>query len=359
MGLGEHGATVARRRAVVVTLVAALAVGGCERAKPAAGSPGVSAPAQEIRRSISTGEVGADGAPMLEVTIVLERDRMTTADRLPVRVRMSGSAGARREWAAPRETLGEWQVAETATREVVGEGGASVVEHLLVLEPFLDGVKTIPSMTFRYGSISGGAWRTLVTEPIEVTVSSVLGEGEDDAALAEAKPPAPVVLEVGAGRWVLSAAAGAGVLGYAGAFAAAYVRSRRRGRPADPVRSALERLASLEGRLRGNPSGGSADPAEAAELASIVRAYVSALCGRDVRGLLADELETAVRGRAQGGVETAPFVEVIKELDHGRFGPTKLNVQRLAARASEVSGLIQRTGAAARAAGGTGSGVAA
>ncbi|MFN7020560.1 MAG: hypothetical protein ACK4WH_04425 [Phycisphaerales bacterium] len=358
-GLGERGVTAARRCAAALSLVAALTVGGCGRDKPAAGPPGVSEPAQEIRRSNSTGEVGPDGAPMLEVTIVLERDRITTADRLPLRVRISGSAGARREWAAPRETLGEWQVAETARREVVGEGGASVVEHLLVLEPFLDGAKTIPPMTFRYSPLAGGAWRTLVTEPIEVTVGSVLGEGEERESLAGAKPPAAVVVEDGFNRWALGAAAGAGVLGYAGAFVAAHARARRRGREADPVRIALQRLAALEGRLRGDTSGGSADPADAAELASIVRAYLSALCGRDLRGLLADELAQAVRGRARGGADAAPFVEVVKALDAGRFGPARLGVRTLEARVAEVAGLVQQSSAAARASGGAGSGVAA
>ncbi len=203
-------------------------------------------------------EIVKDGAI---VRIGVDRTELTPADRLTVRIeRVSppGFAPAAGEQ-GPRtgDELGSFTIADVRReRPTLDEMGrrVDVVEYILL--PFLPGEEAIPPMEWTFAPIAdhemaklANALATLVvtTEPIEITVHSLLNGGE--AALAEQKG----VVGVARGPlwpWIAGGATGLAILAASTALFVGYTVRRRRGqRPETPAHvEALRAMQDLESR---------------------------------------------------------------------------------------------------------------
>lgn len=298
----------------------------------------------KVERHYSTSGGSADGTPALTVTLSLESDRLRTADRANLLVVVAAAPGVRTEWTPPTEMLGEWQVAHSATRERTSPDGGHTAEHLIELEPFLDGDKAIPAMSFRYATGPSGPWRVLSTDPIPVRVTAVVADGDAGAALGPSKPPIAILLGASWQRWLIGGLALATALAYPAAFLSARLRARRRRAAIDPIADALATLDALERDLRPRCEAAlPADPATHSRLAAAARLYLSAACGRDTRGLLADELAPFIRAHATAAGDSEPVIAVLRDLDTRRFGPSSADAREALAQTTTVRRFIDQT----------------
>lgn len=113
------------------------------------------------------------------VTLRVESDResLRTVDRTQVRVRVMLEGGATLSELTFETADSDWTVIDDRAEPVRSLGdGRALHARTLTLEPFLDGEYTIPSVSASWtqGEVSGVA----VSEPLVVTVSSVLDEGD-------------------------------------------------------------------------------------------------------------------------------------------------------------------------------------
>lgn len=150
----------------------------------------------------------ADGSVVLRVYI--NRDELSTVEQLRVVTELSRKAGSNAQlestdWDAAGWTL----VAQTHKPETL-DSGFLVSTQTTVVEPFLDGAYSIPSVV-----ASAGDWK-IATDPISITVSSVLDEADPGEIIVttELLPPSeprerswtPIVL-IGVGVGLMFAGA--------------------------------------------------------------------------------------------------------------------------------------------------------
>lgn len=327
-GLSTGGGVprVARLTIAAASVTLALVTSGCDWAGERADAAAHAKPA--VQRSWSVGRAAGTSNPQVGITITLDRDRITTADRLHAVIRITTAAGTTAEWAPPETELGGFTIAAHARAERTQSDGASIVEHDLMLEPFLDGEKAIPPITVRYDA-PGQPAMTLTTEPIQVRVDSVLAT--DDAS-AELAPPKPLQALNPARRdrsWVTLVMAALLVGAYPAAFIAARIHARRRGvgnrRSEDPVASVLSEVSEIEGLLRDSRASAAAPPSECStRLAVAYREYLSHLLATDVRGRLAGDIAPQL---VEAGLEhdaAERTLSTLNTLDQVRFSGTPL-----------------------------------
>ncbi len=232
--MSSAGSTLRSATLVAVGACAiALALLGCGRQESAADAHNGPHQVVEDQRAIRA-EVSLDSA------------ELTTAQRLTLTIDTSVRDGFDVRAADVQAALPEnWQIAEDRTQPLGVEGGWRRDRRTVVVEPFLDGKFSIGPLELTAAPRSDGEAIAVRTDPMEVTVHSVLKSG-DDAALAEVKsvvePPAP-------DRTWLWAGIGAGALALASLGLWLALRKRAPVIP-EPVRRpahevALERLDAL------------------------------------------------------------------------------------------------------------------
>ncbi len=319
------------RRALSVVLCAvSLAVCSCERT-PIASRPAI-APAAE-----QTYTLGSDAAhPEVSVRLSADRSQMTVADRLTLKLTIASTDGVSVSWTPsppepPTGKLGDFTVAASADRSLPAPVGRSVNERTLVLEPFLDGAKTIPAITLDVRSADAGTpTRTITTQPIEVTVAPVIPPDQvERAKLAPPHAPLQPTLPSHHGNPLIAALAVAGVLAWLGAFALARFVAPRRAAAISPLAETRARLADLRRRLaaaQAEPfaSGAPTTPAIAADLAATLRMYLNQHLHVDAQGATAIELRPRLEhAGAIPGSLAASTAETIEALERYAFAPTQ------------------------------------
>jgi hypothetical protein len=244
------------------------------------------APTPAVERTVRQGPAS--------VTLSLDRTNMTAAERLTLRLLVTSPAGAAMDW--PPITVGEKLGGFTVvTRRdpppALGDGGATTTGVEVVLEPFLPGQYQIPA--FIFGFRSPGAERTTIsTEPVAVTVRSLLGDTTEGLSPGPIRgivdPPAPG----GWGPWPIVGAV-AGMAGLCTVATMAARRFRARSAPSDPIDTALQELAGLRRDLEGRTGA----PASVFDLtAALLRRSLTAVCDERAAGMTTEEILAAAPG---------------------------------------------------------------
>ena len=145
----------------------------------------------------------------MELTVKVNRDQITAA----------GSVELTLEAVAPEDLnvglpelsgkLGKFTVLGSSESAPLLVGGNRLLRRRVYeLEPFLPGEYEIPALTVEFGEDS-----RIETEPVEVTVTSVLPEGAENPDIKDIRPPVPYP---GLNPWIYvliaAVAAGAGFL---------------------------------------------------------------------------------------------------------------------------------------------------
>jgi hypothetical protein len=280
------------------------------------------------------------------VRLVLEADRQELAIDGRVRVTMQLEVAPGRVAALPDlpDHLGRFSVAAQSPAESGSEGGALVLRRHYDLEPESVGALTVPPFVIAVRNRQGSdeAVQEIRTNPVPVTVTSVVPDGVDYTQPKDIAPPMslpppawPVAL------WALLAALAAVV-------AAAAVWWRRRGRravPAQPQPAHLLALAELD-RLQ-QAGLGDAERFEAfyVRLSAILRRYLGWRFG--LRALM-QTTEEFVAGLSGAERPLAPYRSLLGTLLAGfdlvkfaRHRPQRSDMEEALRRVREF---IERTG---------------
>ena len=196
------------------------------------------AAAQEVSRGL----VRTASAGGVHLTVAIERSALMIDDRLRLSMRVEAPPGTVVEFPDLTDRLGTFTVIGEETGEPrTGPSGSNTWERIYLLQPEGVGEVTLPSLAISYRSNAQAAAERLSTEPLAVTVASVLPEGADlfkpkGIAPPVSLPPSPSWTGVWLSAAVLLAVLAAGFLGW---------RSRRRARQ-QPVRSRAAHLVALD-----------------------------------------------------------------------------------------------------------------
>lgn len=208
----------------------------------ALGVPGCGQHAPRAPAERATQSLGAGGP--FQATLTISPTAITTAQRISARVEARLGPGAELADFDAATALPEgFEIVNQSSDRRAIEGGGSVVIREWTIEPFLAGEYEIGSLVIAVkGRPESEALRS---EPVKITVASVLKEGESE--LAEAKPVVDPPFEVPAWAWWAAGGAALGIAGLAWLIAA---RRRRAAMGPEPVyvpahTLALQRLAAL------------------------------------------------------------------------------------------------------------------
>jgi hypothetical protein len=359
---GRTTTTTSRLRAVRTVLAMGLIpmgmalVAGCGRSDAAAAP---AAPAAALERRFAT----PDGRA--EVVMKVDRTDMTVADRVELVLRTTAQQPVQVMWPAVGEKLGDFTVASRiedspAAVERLPSGTAMTTEmRVYRLEPFLAGKHTIPALEFAVvgggsaslrregegekkekdgGAASDGTVATLVSDPIEIEVRSLLGSDEK-AELAPARGPLALPDGPGWSGWVV-----AGIVTLViGAAAWAVVVMRHRRQPAAEAASPLEQVRARLRQLYQTDLATSADIRAAyTELAELLRRFASSAYGLPAADRTTEELLIAL--------ETVPLAphrqirELLTHMDEVRFAGADVAVQQARDTLDAASEIIAATG---------------
>lgn len=182
-------------------------------------------PAPALSRTYTS---GSSESPDLRVTMQLDRLEMSPADRATLTIRVFAGAGLMLDTPSKADRLGDFTVAAFDSTDSSQSEALGGTERTLiyVLEPFLAGTKRIEPLKFSARAQGAKQPRGEITsEPITVLVRSLIAEQPPDRVLA--KDPVSIAESDQARSIALVAIAVLGAGGYAGAFMAARLASRR------------------------------------------------------------------------------------------------------------------------------------
>lgn len=322
---------------IAAAAIVLLAAAGCDRPSAAGSSGDAPVPLRQVA------SLGDPAHPDARITIAADRSALSVADRLVLTVRIESRTGFRVEWASPLPQpptgqLGDFTVA--AHTRSTPSATPGVTEDLFVLEPFLDGPKSIPALTFRVVSTwpssagdSGTTTRPLSTEPITINVAALLTP--EEAAKAELSAPLPPVEARLPGRPaqppIATLIGGAALVFGLGVFA--WRVARRRPAAVDPARAAVSALADVRATLEAaaaDPFGPAAARvgSAASQIGSIVRAFLER--GLSIAAIGATTPELRARLAASLPEESSrPLEQMLTDLEREAFSPGQPRVALL------------------------------
>jgi len=227
-GRGGHWlGTITRTALLALSLVAV-----------AAGPAGAAAQTAAVEGPAARQEHSIEG-----VRLVLEVDRQELAIDGRVRVIMQLEVAPGRVAALPDlpDRLGRFAVAAQSPAESTSEGGGLVLRRHYDLEPESVGALTVPPFVIGVRDRQGGddAVQEIRTDPVPITVTSVVPDGVDYTEPKDIAPP----MSLPRPAWPIALWALLG--GVAVAIAAAVLWWRRRGRRAVEVRPQPAHLLAL------------------------------------------------------------------------------------------------------------------
>lgn len=328
--------TTPQRRTLATPIVCAVIAGAALLHFPTPAHARTEAPAG-LEKMVSAGDA-AKGS-LLKVRTTTDHTRMTVADRLMVTFDVQAAPGSSITLPQIGETLGDFTVA--SSEAIPAANGSAERQLRLVLEPFLNGSKAIPALTFK--ATRDGQTTSVMTEPLTIPVSDVLTlEKDQTPPIAPAKPPVDFDEPVRA-RWpviLIGSLAGAG---YVGAFGLAMLNARRRRANTDPVAAFGLTLRDSDQRCE---VGASAAAVQSAlfGVASGLRRYLSLHVGIPAIGASAPELTDRVR-RAEhlSNADRAAIERLIVELESARFAPGEATPDRARTLISQTREVLAAT----------------
>lgn len=228
---------------LVVLLLTALGAAGCDKTSPTAERS--EAPQQPVEQVVTRGP--------LEMRVSVDRDHITIADKLQLTIEVQAEDGIDVEMPQFAEKLDEFTIRDYRSWAAVPRDGRRLWKQQYDIDIYLSGEYHIPAMTARFTDRRDSAAvieGEISTEPITITVSSLL-EGEfDPATYRDIKGP----VELPAPRsWAWAWWLGGTVAGLVALVLCWLLLKRRRTRfdiePVIPAHEwALERLRQLRAK---------------------------------------------------------------------------------------------------------------
>jgi len=140
----------------------------------------------------------------------ISRKKITAADSIKLVLEATAKEGVKIEFPAPTGKLGKFTVAGCDTSAPVLTGDNRILlRKSCTLEPFLPGDYQIPSLKVRFGEAT-----EIATEPVGITVESVLSKDVRQTDIKEVVPPVDLPTPWWVYLLVAVVAAGAAVAGY-------------------------------------------------------------------------------------------------------------------------------------------------
>ncbi len=223
MSAAAHAPTARSVASARIAWLIMIALVGCDRAPEAAPAP----PSPVVQEK---------SASSIRVVLSLDQASINTAQIARLTLRVSAAPGFRiREPEIPRTLPGGLTIREERVEgPSIGADGWSVTQRRLAIEPFLPGEAEFPALVFEVEPASkpdglNAGTASLATDPVAITITSVLTPGREAEGLAPIKdvaepPPSPARL-----WWI---AGGAAAIVAAIALVTWLIR-RRRFAPAD------------------------------------------------------------------------------------------------------------------------------
>ncbi len=176
----------------------------------------------------------------LTVTLRVDRNTITTTDRLTLTIDTTLQPGATVTPPTIPEKLGEWTITDRHDSGARRTPDGSLHNQLhLTLEPFLAGAYEIPPLEFTYKTdATANDIGKLTTQALPITVTSVLDEEPKKLAVSPPRPPLSLPLH-STTLWLASAVAAATLFAVAGGVIA---YRRLRPRTAPPAEWQIARL---------------------------------------------------------------------------------------------------------------------
>jgi hypothetical protein len=301
----------------------ALLVAGCDRppSRPAQ-LTAAPAPPAAIQRTLRTNS----GEASLAVAMSIDRAELTVADRVLVTLTCSTRAGAALSLPSFDQRLGDFTLVSSENSEQANAAGGRDTITRLVLEPFLFGDKTIPSIAVE--ATDAGRTLSLKTEPVTLRVSPVAADDANDKTpLDPAKSPVALLVSPRRDYTLVGALAGGVLILTVGTIVSlSIVSARRARRAADPAVRVKLALNAVRARL-----GASCTHAEAAEVAEeLFRAVAGYLC--DAWTLPADTRPLAQCAPLIASLDAmhldarAELARLLADLERTRFAPDAASV---------------------------------
>jgi len=292
--------------ALALALAGAL-LSGCEETPRAEGT---SKQAAAHEQTVESGPV--------ELSVRAAPTELTVADRVRLSLTIEYDEATEIEWPDAAEALGEELAlaAEEQSPPTITDEGRTRVRRAYVLEPDLPGETTIGA--FEIAWRAGGGEGTVRTEPVPITIRSLLQE-DDEAEVAPrkgvAEPPPPIE------RWLAIGAAALLALVVLTALIVMLIRRALRRRrdtpPLSPHEAALLALQRLEEQ---NLLGAGRQEEFVERLADILRRYVEGRFGLDAPHRTTEEfLRDARRSPVMPADDAGQIARFLRQCDLVKF----------------------------------------
>jgi hypothetical protein len=233
------------------------------------------------------------GAAGLALRAAADKQQITIGDRLVLTLTCTVPAGGRISEPAKTPELGPWTVKDIRTEHP----DSTTTRIIYTLTTFTTGQVTIPPIAVTYTDAAAAENRTL-SEPLSITVASVLPAAGAMDDIRDIKPPLPLPVP----PWVYLTW-GAAIAAACAGFWIWYRRYRQRqdaGLPVPAVPAVPPYQAAMDALARLRASGLIAD-GKIKEfyiaLSDIIRDYLAAVYGIELRDKTSAELYAALKGR--------------------------------------------------------------
>ena len=182
-------------------------------------------PAAEIETQVFDIEKSYSRGP-LELTLLVTRDTITIAEELELVLEVNFAFGYEVTIPAIGQALSDFSITDyTVSPTQQRENDRLELRRTYVLEPFLSGEYTIPALTIVYQKDDEEQTHELVTEPMTITVTSLLPEQMEELTIRDIV--GPVHLSTPPRTWLWITIAVASVLGAGSVLMFFLLRKRR------------------------------------------------------------------------------------------------------------------------------------
>jgi len=284
---------------------------------------------------------------LLQFDVIVEEGYGVRFPDFPEPDTVAGEAGETPDPAAPQPfTLLRYHDAPPALLD----GGRVQRRRTYELEPFLDGAYAVPPMKLRYGKTeeSEDTWLRLETEPLAITVVSVLPPGAEPA-LKDIAGPVAVMDPAPWGRYAFGLLLAAALLG--AAYYYAFIRKTPVPPPPPPVPPHQRALEALEAIRRDKLVERGLYKEYYIRVSDVLRHYMEGQFGLHAPERTTEEfLQELQRGALLGLQEQLLLKEFLRHCDLVKFAKSEPTPEEIRNTFDTCTQFVRDTAAAQRAA---------
>jgi hypothetical protein len=148
----------------------------------------------------------------IQVTLSTDKSQMTTAERISLSLTAFSDENTSIQWPSVEQFLGQFKIFDySTTQPELDDKNRKKIVRTYVLEPFLAGEYTIPSMKITFGKVGGNSQDKngivlIETEELTIPVKSVFPDIQPDRKPNDIKPPVDIPRSYVFWAWVIAIA---------------------------------------------------------------------------------------------------------------------------------------------------------